>query len=369
MRSLILLIAFSLAAFGQRHTIPEIDAEKPDGKLLQQIGQENDPAKKAAMLEQFLEQFPKGEASAWVLEQLQGAYVKTGQPDKILAAGEKLLALDPDDPEAALQCLKAAEAKKDLALIKKYSAMTSAAARKMASAPKPAEADKEESWKNSVDYAKQVDTYSEYALYAAALASRDPKMTIELGEMLLQRNPQSEYAAKVRQPLFLAYRQSGANEKAIALAEQVLATDQSNDDMLLVVMDHYVQAKKEPEKVHAYAAKVVQSLGAKPKPEGVSDADWNIRKGLGYYYNGKQYFNENKFGPADEALRKALPLVDSNAALKAETLFFLATADYKLEKAQDAANYFRSCAGIKSPYQAQAAKNLAAIKTQYHGIQ
>ena len=46
MRTLAILIAFSLAAFGQRHKAPEeVDAEKPDGKLMQQIMQESDPGK------------------------------------------------------------------------------------------------------------------------------------------------------------------------------------------------------------------------------------------------------------------------------------------------------------------------------------
>jgi tetratricopeptide (TPR) repeat protein len=238
----------------------------------------------------------------------------------------------------------------------------------MAATPKPAEADEEQSWKNTVDYAKQVDTYSEYALYAAALSSTDPKTTIELSEMLMARNPTGEYGLKARQSLFLAYRQSGASDKALALAEQTLQTDQSNEDMLLVVTDHYLQTKKESEKAHAYAAKIVEVMSAKPKPAGISDADWNLRKGLGYYYNGKLYFNENKFGPADEQLRKALPLVESNAALKSEVLFMLGQANYKLEKPQEAANYFRACAALKSGLQAQAATNLAVIKRQYTGI-
>ena len=36
-----------------------------------------------------------------MLEQLQAVYVKADDSDKIIATGEKLLALDPDDPEAA----------------------------------------------------------------------------------------------------------------------------------------------------------------------------------------------------------------------------------------------------------------------------
>src|ERR1051326_2865831 len=134
MRALVLLIALALTALGQRHKIEEVNSEKPEGKLLQQIMQENDPAKKASLLDQFASQFPKDPGTPWALEQLQAIYVKANDPDKAIAAGDRLLALDPDDPEAALQCLKAAEAKKDPALIKKYSIAASASARKMASA-------------------------------------------------------------------------------------------------------------------------------------------------------------------------------------------------------------------------------------------
>ena len=72
-----------MALWGQRHKIEEINAEKPEGKLLQQIMQENDAAKKAALLDQFSSEFPKHEATPWVLEQLQGIYVKANDADKI----------------------------------------------------------------------------------------------------------------------------------------------------------------------------------------------------------------------------------------------------------------------------------------------
>jgi len=395
MRTLVLLIAIAFTASGQRHKIEEVNSEKPEGKLLQQIMQENDPAKKATLLDQFATQFPKEPGTPWVLEQLQGIYVKANDPDKIIASGGQLLALDPDDPEAALQCLKAAESKKDLALIKKYSAATSAAARKMASAPQPKDADEAAAWKGEVDYAKQVDTYAEYALYRVALESRDPKAVIEFAGALRDRDPKGDYAAKVVQPLFVAYRQAGDNAKAVALAEQTIAAGQMNEDMLLVVADSYMQQKKEPEKVHAYSAKIVELMGQKPKPEGVSDADWTARKnlvtGVAHYMNGKVYYNEANFGKADQALRAALPLVDASLKteevhlattqgttttirraaepiMKAEVLYLLGFANYKLEKPQEAANYYRDCAALKSPYQALAAKNLLGLKNQYHGI-
>jgi len=244
MRALALLIALSLTALGQRHKLEGVNSEKPEGKLLQQIMQENDAAKKSTLLEQFASQYPKDPGVPWVLEQLQAIYVKANDTDKIIAAGDQLLALDPGDPEAALQTLKAAETKKDPAAIKKYSAAASAAARKIAATPEPKEADAVTAWKNEVDYAKQVDNYADYAAYRAAMESRDPKVVIELGSMLVDRSPKGEYGVKMQSPLFVAYRQAGDTAKAVALAEKVVATDQSNEDMLLVVADSYLQQKK-----------------------------------------------------------------------------------------------------------------------------
>jgi tetratricopeptide (TPR) repeat protein len=372
-RTLVFLIAFSLAAFGQRHkVVDDIDAQKPDGKLLQSILQESDTTKKIALLEQFAQEFPKNESTQWALDQLLAAYVKANEPDKILTVGERVLSLDPTDPEAPLQCLKAAEAKKDLAGVKKWADLTSTNARKLAAAPQPKEPDQVESWKQEVEYAKQVDAYTDYALFRAAAESRDPKITIDFAETLEKHNPKSEYIPKVHTALFTAYRQAQANDRAIALAERVLETDQSNEDMLLVVADNYLQAKKSPDKVHAYSAKIVEVMASKPKPEGVADADWAARRtlvtGIAHYMNGKLYHGENNFAKADVELRAALPLVESNQMMKAETLYLLALSNFKLEKPQEAANYFRACAAIKSPYQQLATTNLARVKTQYTGI-
>jgi len=370
-RTLIILMAFTVAVFGQRHKMEDVDAEKPEGKLLQQALQESDSAKKAALLEQFVGEYPKSPGTPWVLEQLQGIYVKAGDSDKVIATGEKLLALDPDDPESALQNLKAAEAKKDVAGIQKWSGVASVNARKIASAPQPKDAEQVDSWKNEVSYATQVGQYTDYALYRAAAESRDPKVTVALVEQLQTQNPKSEYVPKAQNLLFVAYRQAGENDKAVALAEQTLATDQTDEDMLLVVADNYSRNKKEPEKVHEYSAKLVELMATKQKPEGVSDADWTARRslitGLAHYMSGALYYREVKYPQADKELRAALPLV-SNPEIKAEVLYELGFANYKLEKPQDAANFYRDCAAIKSQFQPLAAKNLQGIKTQYRGI-
>ncbi len=374
MKAFVALWTFALAAapgWGQCHKLAEVNTATPEGQLLQQAGQEENAAKKTALLEQFAAQYPKHEAVGWVEEQLLNGYVKAGDADKAIAMADKLAATPPECVEVAQQSLKAAELKKDPDLVLKWSAKTAELAQKVVDSPKPTDADDVENWKARVDYARQVNTYSEYSLYAMALQTADPKKQAALLEALEQRNPKSEYFAKATGTLFVAYQKSGAAGKALEFAEKAAASGQANEDMLLVLTDD-ASKKKDGEKVHAYSAKLEELMGSKPKPEGVADADWTRRKdtimGLAYSYSGRQYFNDGKLGPADQDLRKSLPLVEGNVPLKSEVLFYLGLANYKMKKIQDAATYFKQCAEVKSPFQAQATKNLAAIHSQYHGV-
>ncbi len=364
------------AAFGQRHKLGTVNAETPEGALLQQIGQEADAGKKVALMEEFAAKFPKHEGAGWVLLQLQGAYSKANQFDKTLEVGDKLLALDPDDVETAHQNLKAAEGKKDLDLIVKWSGATAQIAPKVAAEPQPKDEDEVDYWKHRVDFAKQVVAYTEYSLFNAALTTQDGRKKVQLLETLQQRNPKNAYAAQIPGLVFTTYRQLGDNDKAVATAEQILTADQSNEDMLLVVAFNYLQKNQQLDKVLTYSTKLVEVMTSKPKPEGIADADWTARKnqliGLGHYMIGSVYMNQSKFAPADETLRRALPLVDTNADMKAETLFNLALANFKLgestkntQRILDAIKFNEQCAALKSRFQAKAAQNLKVIRAQY----
>jgi len=374
MKTIAALFAMAFAAapaWTQCHKLAEVNAGSPEGQLLQQAGQEEDAAKKLALQEQFVTQYPQHEAAGWVYEQLLNAYVKANDADKALASGDKLAAMPPECVEDAQQTLKAAELKKDPDLVLKWSAKTAELAQKVVASPQPTDADEVENWKARVDYARQVNTYSEYSLYAMALQTADPKKQVALLESLQQRNAKSEYFAKAVDTLFVAYQKSGATDKAVAFAQQIAATGNPSEDMLLVLADDAAK-KKDGDKVHTYSAKLVEVMSSKPKPDGVADADWTKRKntilGLAYSMNGKQYFNDGKLAQADQELRKSLPLVEGNAALKTEVLFYLGLSNYKMEKVQDAYTFFKACAAVSSPFQAQANKNLTAIRAQYHGI-
>src|SRR5450759_304881 len=183
----VVLLAFAANAQPRHKLVVNSDTE--EGKLLQQIGQQTDNPKKQALLEEFIAKYPKHDGVTWVYGQLQPLYIKQNQFDKALDAGDKALAIDPDDLDVSYNNLKAAEGKKDHDPIKKWALQTSQIARKTISAAKPGNEDD----KNRADYARQVDTYCEYSLYATALQSTAVNKTLELVEALEKLNPRSQY--------------------------------------------------------------------------------------------------------------------------------------------------------------------------------
>jgi tetratricopeptide (TPR) repeat protein len=346
----------------QRHK-PTINTETPEGRLLQAIVQEPE-AGKLVLLEQFATQYPRHEAVAWVYSLMIPAYAKVNQLDKQLDVCGKLLAIDPQDVESAHECLNGAEAKKDPDAVKKWALQTSDAARKAAASPKPKDDDEVEGWKKRVEYAKQVDTYTEYSLYNTVLQTADPKKKIELGDALEQNSPQSQYLGQVRTAQFLAYQRLGDKENAVRVAEKAIEKDPNNEDMLLAAAEYYMN-KKDAAKTLAYSTKATELMSAKPAPQGVAVADWEKKKGLGYWMAGVTYSGQNKFPQADAALREALPYIKGNEHLMPSALFHLGLANYKSEKIIDALKFFEQCAALKSPFQLQAQKNIRAIRTQY----
>jgi len=378
MQILHIALAIGLLAgngLAQRHKLAAVNSESPDGKLIQQSLQETDPAKKVAILEQFIAQFAdKKEATAWVLSQLQPLYLKVGNNDKAIETGDKLLALDADDIDASYNNLKAAEAKKDADAIIKWSAHTSQIARKVAASPKREGEDGEE-WKHAVDYAKQVDTYTEYALYLAALQSPDPQKVMLLSDTLEKRNPDSQYIALVMERYAASARQANALPKAVEFGERAYARKQFSADMLLAMSDYSMQ-KQQFDKALTYSTKAVEVINSQPKPEGLADADWEKKKasiiGLGHWMSGVTLSNQSKYAPSDKALRTALPYIKDNQHLMAGALFHLGLVNYKMgqtskNKTQinDALKFSQQCSAINGPFQAQAQKNVKVIKTEF----
>lgn len=371
MKSCLLVLALVLlpAAAQEQKQRFTINVGTPEGQMLQSIGQESDDAKKLALAEAFLEKYPKHEGAGWVTGQAQAIYIKQKEYDKAIAAGEKALANNPNDLDVAYFALKAAEAKEDADLAKTWAARTSAIARKEIESNK-APADDEA--KQHLEYVKGVDTYSEYVLYELAAKLKDPKQVAELGAALEAQNVKSQYMPLLSGVYLNALVQSGQAAKSCPAAEKLAGANAKDVDALIFAADCSLRQNRYDRAI-SHAGRAIEALASKPKPEGMSEPEWASKKatllGRSNWIVGISYASQNKYGPADKALRAALPSVKGEPQLAALALFHLGLANYNLGKAlgdrarvREGLRFFEQCAAITSPVQDQAARNARTIR-------
>ena len=184
---------------------------------------------------------------------------------------------------------------------------------------------RKEAWTQHVAYAKDVESYTEYALYATAVQS-PPEQLIELIAMLEQQAPKSKYLADAYGPYFAALNASGASAKITAIAEKALENLPDNEDALAVVA-RSAYDRKQMDRALTLANRLVAAASKHAKPENVPQADFERKRssflGQGYWMAGIIYGDRQQFALSDKALRAALPLIKGNNAMAGPALFLL----------------------------------------------
>jgi hypothetical protein len=275
--------------------------------------------------------------------------------------------------DATYQKLKDAVAAKDAVQVKILSAQTCALAREAISAPAPADDDEKEAWKNHVAYARDVEVYTEYALYATAVGA-PPEVTVDLLATLEQQNPKSKYLADAYGLYFHALRQTGAAAKIPDIAEKAIVNFPENDDSLAVLAESAL-SRKQNDRALGYAKRLMAALNKRARPEGMSAAEWERKRSTelasGYWIAGVVQAEKGVYYEADKDLRAALPLVAGNDARKGYALFCLGLANYQLgkmtlKKAQvlEAAQFSKEAAAIQGTWTQQAWRNAQVMKDE-----
>jgi hypothetical protein len=264
-----------------------------------------------------------------------------------------------DDLEDSYSKLKDAVEKKDADAVKTESAATL----KLANEVK--EADR-------LDYAKDVVAYTEYAL--ASTATQVPDKAVELVEALIAQNPKSKYLDTCTPAYLAALGKSGA-AKQLAGMTKIVAGRPDNEVALAALTEGL--ANSNGDRAVGYANRLVAVLSKKPKPEGVSEADWERTKtaGLatGYYIAGAIYGGKNAWVDCDRDMKAALPFVHDNTRLSV-IYFYLGLANYQLGKVtmdkpriQTGLKYSQQSAAIAGPMKDQASRNVIAIQNELQG--
>jgi tetratricopeptide (TPR) repeat protein len=377
MRSQIWIFGLSLllagGAWGQgRHKV-DINAETPEGKALQEIGQEQDPAKRLALMDKFLGAHASHAGSAWVIGQSVLSAQKLNQHDRVIEGSTKLIALDGSDVEIAYAGLQAAVAKADHDLILKWAGTTAEAGKKATASPEPKDEEELERWKYRIAFSKpdQAPKRAEYEVFSAAMRSQDPATRVKMLDGLTGINPQSEYLASAPVYYFGAYRQLNQTEKALALAVKQAEANTADEDMLLFLANNAFE-KKDQAAAIKYADQLAAGIRAKPAPAGMDAAAWEKKKGFtlgaGLWLKGMTLAAQSKWKDTDVTLRESIPLLrGNNDELLSHALFNAGLANYKMGSLNEAYKFMQECAALKGPKQGEAAKNAAVIRQQGGG--
>jgi tetratricopeptide (TPR) repeat protein len=275
------------------------------------------------------------------------------------------------DLEDAFQSLKQAEAKKDPNLIKKLATELYASAEKVICAPAPQGDTRNEDWANEVSYAKELQLYSEYALYAAALQS-SPEVAVDLMATLEQENSKSKYLDEGYGLYLRMLHEAGGDAKVPSVAERALQNFPNNEDVLMLLAENAL-TQNQGDRALGYAKRVLAALSQHEKPEDISAADWerkrNMELGRAYWIAGVIQGEKSLYAEANKSLRSALPLISDNQAMLGPALFYLGVANYQLgvmtfNKPQvlEGAKYSEQAASIPGPYTEQAWRNAQLIK-------
>jgi|SRR5688572_11981576 len=352
------------ALFAQKYTLT-YDTDSPPGQHLELIELADDKVKRIPLMEQFAERYPTHAAIGWIYENLMDVYWNSGQFDKLLAAGEKLLAIHSTDLHAAQLCLKAAEAKKDAALIKTWTELTRRVAADLAKQPAPKESADEAEWNHATQVVKYMGAQSEYDLFQKALRAPDLRTRLKHIADLRALNARSTYMHNALLLAFQAYKALGETSRAVEVAEKIVQYDPNNEDSLLAIADAYLRSKSPL--ALPYASKVAQLMQTKRKPAELSVEQWSRKQRIyqrnAYWIIGNVHYAEKRFAEAEAAFQVALPLVEDEDS-KETIHFFLGWSNYKLQNYHAAVKYLTLCAARPGPYQQQALQNIEAIRKE-----
>jgi hypothetical protein len=279
----------------------------------------------------------------------------------------------PDELEKSYKSLQEATAGKNVPQVKKLAAESSAMARKVIAEPAPESDLRKDYWKRDVAYAKEIDLYAEYALFAVAVQS-PPATLIDLINALEQLNPKSKYMDDAYAYYFIALNQTGAAGKIVPYAEKALANHPDSEDLLLILADNALN-NQQADKAGEYAERIVATLPKEAKPDTLSEADWDKKKGVtlgrAYWICGLVHAGKNQYDQADQDLRAALPYLKGNDQLLGSTLFQLGVANYNLGKTSsnkqlllDGANFSEQAAALPGPHVQQATANAKAMRAE-----
>jgi tetratricopeptide (TPR) repeat protein len=369
--SLILVVLFSFSfaisvprAFAQVDRIT-IGAGTDEDKALQTISSEQDPQKRVALYEEFVQKFSSNQAAAaygnWQISQ---AYQSTGDLQKALDYGDKALVGSPHDLDIIVSQANISLQAKNNAKLIDYATKGGEVCTAVAKQPKPEGMNDEEFARKVNDDKSSVQSNCDF-LETSALnvlsSETDPKSRMEYIEKFSTAFPDSKYQETVSNLALEALSQLKDNGRLVSYGEKILAVNPNSLPALLLLAGYYADDGKpgSSAKAISYSQKAIEVA----KPDA-PDADKTRKLSAGAAYNtiGWDYLKQDKTAAAISELKSAATLLKGQDDQQyARALYGLGFAYGKLNKLSEAREALTEAVKIPGPLQSMSQDLLTKV--------
>src|SRR5437660_1106507 len=315
-RSLVLVILFlSVLLIPKAQAQVEhiaIPAGTDEDRELQAISNEQDPQKKLAMYEGFVQKFSSnGEAVAYGNWQLSQAYQATGDFAKALEYGDKALAGSPHNLDILVSQASAAQQAKNNAKLMDYVSKGGEVCASIGKQPKP-------EGMNDDDFARKVSEdksaaqnsceFMDSSGFNAITSETDPKSRMAYIEKFTAGFPDSKYQEQVSGYALYTISQLNDPARLVSFCEKTLATNPNSLPALLMLATFYSDDPKPGSvgKAITYAQKVLEVAKA-DAPD--ADKSHKISAGVAHSTLGYAYMKQDKTAASIPELKSAAALL------------------------------------------------------------
>ena len=371
---LIPFVLFLSLAVSIPQTFAQVDritlaAGTDEDHALQAITAEQDPQKKLAMYQDFVQKFSSNPAAvAYGNWQLAQAYQASGDLQKALDYGDKALVGSPRNIDILVSQTSIAQQAKNKSKVMDYAAKGGEVCHSIAKQPKPEGmsdedytrmvAEQKESSQNSCDFL-------ETSGYNVITSETDPKSRMADIEKFTAAFPDSKFQEPVSNYAMYTLGPDQLNDKArlVSFGEKVLASNPNSLAALLLLANFYGDDNKPGSgaKAITYSEKVIEVA----KPDA-PDADKSRKISAGVAHNtiGWAYLKQEKTAGAITELRAAAALLKGQDEQQyARALYGLGFAYGKLNKLTEAREVLTEAVKIQGPLQAMSQELLTKVNT------
>jgi len=342
-----------------------IPAGTPEDQALAAISNEQDPQKKLAMYQDFLQKFSANPAAvAYGNWQLSQAYQAAGDLQKALETGDKALAGSPRNLDILVSQASIAQQMKGEPRTFDYAVRGGELYNSIGKQTKPeGMSDSEFAQRVEEEKAasKSSDEFLEAAAFNAIAGETDAKKRMAYIERFTPAFPNSRFQEQIASYAMMSLSDLKDTPRLIAYADKTLTADPNNLPALLLLANTYADDPKPGSltKAVTYAQRAITAAKA-DAPD--ADRSRKVSAGVAHSTLGYAYMKQDKTAAAIPELKSAAALLKGQDDLQySNALYRLGFAYAKLSKTTEAREVLQEAVKISGPMQQPSQDLLAKV--------